>query len=49
LSCWTGGALALPVVVIATALGMVPPKLGLMRVHLMGVVTLPLALGSGLM
>ena len=45
LSYWTGGLMGLPVVVTAAALGLVPPKLGLMRVHLMGVVTLPLALG----
>ena len=45
LSYWAGGWMGLPVVGTAAALGMVPPKLGLMRVHLMGVVTLPLALG----
>jgi len=42
---WGGNPLAVAVVVIAAGLGMVPPLLGLMRVHLMGVVTLPLALG----
>jgi putative membrane protein len=38
---WMAGG----VLLVAVAIGMVPPTLGLMRVHLMGVVTLPLALG----
>jgi putative membrane protein len=49
LSYVTSGPMALPVVAVAGALGMVPPKLGLMRVHLMGVVTVPLVLGLGLL
>jgi len=39
---WASGA----VVVTATALGLVPPLLGLMRVHLMGSLTVPLVLAS---
>jgi putative membrane protein len=45
ISYWSGGAIALPVMGTAAALGMVPPRLGLMRVHLMGVVSLPLVMG----
>ena len=40
----SGGPVALVVLATASALGTVPPLLGLMRVHLMGAVTLPLAL-----
>ncbi len=39
-SGWTGFGIT----VIASALGMLPPLLGLMRVHLMGVLSIPLAL-----
>ncbi|NIP36590.1 MAG: hypothetical protein GWN18_16635 [Thermoplasmata archaeon] len=42
---WEGGPTTLPVLVASSALGMVPPLLGLMRVHLMGAITLPLAIG----
>jgi len=42
---FTGGPEAGLVLIVSTALGLIPPVLGLMRVHLMGVVTLPLALG----
>jgi putative membrane protein len=44
-SVYQHGWAGLMVVFSATALGMVPPLLGLMRVHLMGSVILPLALG----
>jgi TctA family transporter len=40
-----GGLASLAVLICAAVLGMVPPLLGLMRVHLMGAVGLPLALG----
>lgn len=40
-----GGPEAGLVLLVSSALGLIPPILGLMRVHLMGVVTLPLALG----
>jgi putative membrane protein len=44
--CWAfGGNAAFLVLVVSTALGLVPPLIGLMRVHLMGSITLPLALG----
>ena len=43
---WAGGWNAGLVLLAASGLGMVPPLLGLMRVHLMGAVTLPLVLGS---
>lgn len=45
LSVLPGGVPAVLVMVGASGLGMLPPLLGLMRVHLMGAVTLPLALG----
>jgi putative membrane protein len=41
----TWGPVGTLVLVFASALGLVPPAIGLMRVHLMGAVTLPLALG----
>ncbi len=44
--CWAfGGQAEFGVLAVSTALGMVPPLLGLMRVHLMGAITLPLAIG----
>ena len=43
--CWVfGDKGALLVLAVSTALGLVPPLIGLMRVHLMGAITLPLAL-----
>ncbi len=45
MTLFTGGMVAGLVLLVSTALGLIPPVLGLMRVHLMGVVTLPLALG----
>jgi putative membrane protein len=45
LASWGGGGTALIVLLAASALGTLPPLLGLMRVHLMGALTLPLALG----
>lgn len=42
---WGAGPVALLVLAGATGLGMLPPLMGLMRVHLMGVVMLPLAAG----
>jgi putative membrane protein len=44
MAAWGGGALSFLVLLAASALGTVPPLLGLMRVHLMGALTLPLAL-----
>jgi putative membrane protein len=41
----TSGWYGFGVTVVASALGMRPPLLGLMRVHLMGALTVPLALG----
>jgi len=41
----TGGGRAALVLVAATCLGMLPPMLGVMRVHLMGAMTVPVALG----
>lgn len=43
---WAGGWMAACVLLAASCLGIVPPLLGLMRVHLMGAVTLPLVLGA---
>jgi len=40
-----GGARAALVLVAATSLGMLPPLLGVMRVHLMGAMTVPVAVG----
>jgi putative membrane protein len=40
-----GGEDTLLVLVVASAIGMLPPLLGIMRVHLMGAVTLPLVIG----
>ncbi len=45
MAAWAGGTPALLVLVASSALGMVPPLMGLMRVHLMGALTLPLAMG----
>ncbi len=45
LSAIPGGFPAALLMLGASGLGMLPPLLGLMRVHLMGAVTLPLALG----
>lgn len=45
LSVIPGGVPAVLLMLGASGLGMLPPLLGLMRVHLMGAVTLPLALG----
>jgi putative membrane protein len=45
LATHSGGVASLAVLVAASALGTIPPMLGLMRVHLMGALTLPLALG----
>ncbi|MCK5414608.1 MAG: tripartite tricarboxylate transporter permease [Thermoplasmata archaeon] len=41
----TGGFTAVIVLITASGLGLIPPALGLMRVHLMGAVALPLAIG----
>ncbi len=41
----TGGPVALAVLMASVPLGLLPPALGLMRVHLMGAMTVPIALG----
>lgn len=44
MAAWGGGTPSILVLLAASALGTVPPLLGLMRVHLMGALTLPLAM-----
>jgi putative membrane protein len=48
LATLSGGVGSLTVLVAASALGTIPPLMGLMRVHLMGAVTLPLVAGLAL-
>jgi len=46
LTVWFCGLVGLPILATATAIGLLPPKVGVKRVHCMGVLMLPVILGQ---